>query len=113
MLVRNGINNNDDNDNDRITNGRIQKSDNGFWPQSLANEGLCASWVPVLKVMPPISNQPASHCLSINAHNLLRMMITKVIIMIIIVSIMKMIITKKLIITILYSIQPASPRPCQ
>ena len=49
MLVRNGINNNDDNDNDRITNGRIQKSENGFWPQSLANEGLCASWVPVLK----------------------------------------------------------------
>ena len=68
----------DDNDNDRIPDGRIQKSDNSFWPQSLANEGLCALWVPVLKVMPPISNQPASHCLSINAHNLLRMMITNI-----------------------------------
>ena len=84
-------NDNDDNDNDRIPDGRIQKSDNSFWPQSLANEGLCASWVPVLKVMPPISNQPASHCLSINAHNLLRMMITKIIVMIIIVLIMKII----------------------
>ena len=85
-------NNNDDNDNDRIPDGRIQKSDNSFWPQSLANEGLCASWVPVLKVMPPISNQPASHCLSINAHDRLTIILTKITIIMIMMIIIVIIV---------------------
>ena len=48
--------------------------------------------MPVLKVMPPISNQPASHCLSINAHDRLTIILTKITIIMIMMIIIVIIV---------------------